>query len=193
MSSPVWFFEPDTQETWAYYHNALSKEECDEIKKIANNKSFEVARLGKESIKDESVRKSELVWLHPSDNLEHIYQKLTDVIVLLNEKFFNFELFGFAESIQFTKYTFPDGKYGKHIDKNKGKLFRKLSIIVQLTNPDEYEGGKVLIHGSGKPDVLPTTQGSLYAFPSYVLHEVTPVTKGERCSLVAWLTGPLFK
>ena len=35
--------------------------------------------------------------------------------------------------------------------------------------------------------------GDLVVFPSYVLHEVTPVTKGERNSLVCWVTGPSFK
>ena len=41
--------------------------------------------------------------------------------------------------------------------------------------------------------MLPKEQGKLILFPSYVLHEVKPVTKGERYSLVAWITGPQFK
>ena len=36
-------------------------------------------------------------------------------------------------------------------------------------------------------------QGTLIIFPSYILHEVKPVTKGERNSLVAWVTGKQFK
>ena len=36
-------------------------------------------------------------------------------------------------------------------------------------------------------------QGTLIMFPSYVLHEVKPVTKGERNSLVTWVTGNQFK
>ncbi len=36
-------------------------------------------------------------------------------------------------------------------------------------------------------------QGTLIVFPSYTLHEVTPVTKGERNSLVTWVTGKPFK
>jgi len=36
-------------------------------------------------------------------------------------------------------------------------------------------------------------QGTLVMFPSYTLHEVMPVTKGERNSLVSWITGPAFK
>ena len=36
-------------------------------------------------------------------------------------------------------------------------------------------------------------QGYVAVFPSYVLHEVTPVTKGTRYSLVSWVTGKSFK
>jgi len=36
-------------------------------------------------------------------------------------------------------------------------------------------------------------QGTLILFPSYTLHEVKPVTKGERNSLVSWVTGKQFK
>jgi PKHD-type hydroxylase len=49
------------------------------------------------------------------------------------------------------------------------------------------------LYETEKPIILPKEQGKLIAFPSYTLHEVKPVTKGERYSLVAWITGPQFK
>jgi predicted 2-oxoglutarate/Fe(II)-dependent dioxygenase YbiX len=39
----------------------------------------------------------------------------------------------------------------------------------------------------------PTHQGSLVAFPSFMTHRVTPVTRGLRWSLVTWLEGPPFR
>jgi predicted 2-oxoglutarate/Fe(II)-dependent dioxygenase YbiX len=42
--------------------------------------------------------------------------------------------------------------------------------------------------------VLPPTEiGSLSVFPSYQLHEVTPVESGIRRALVGWVIGPKFK
>ena len=70
---------------------------------------------------------------------------------------------------------------------------RKLSISVQLTNPEEYEGGELKLYFQDKGTVVDKTQGTLILFPSYVLHEVMPVTKGERNSLVTWVTGKQFK
>ena len=46
---------------------------------------------------------------------------------------------------------------------------------------------------SDTPNVAMKEQGTLTAFPSYVLHEVTPLTKGTRYSLVAWIGGKDFK
>ena len=34
---------------------------------------------------------------------------------------------------------------------------------------------------------------AIIMFPSYVLHQVTPVTRGERFSLVGWVTGKNIK
>jgi PKHD-type hydroxylase len=70
---------------------------------------------------------------------------------------------------------------------------RKLSISIQLTNPEEYEGGELYLYDDDKGTLMDKTQGTLIIFPSYVLHEVTPVTKGERNSLVTWVTGKQFK
>jgi PKHD-type hydroxylase len=70
---------------------------------------------------------------------------------------------------------------------------RKLSLSVQLSEPEDYEGGSLLLYNGEEPMTLPKTRGTGLFFPSYSLHEVTPVTKGIRYSLVAWFLGPRFK
>jgi PKHD-type hydroxylase len=70
---------------------------------------------------------------------------------------------------------------------------RKLSLTIQLSDPFSYNGGELHLFTGNEPTIIPKEQGKLISFPSYVLHEVTPVTKGERYSLVAWITGPQFK
>jgi PKHD-type hydroxylase len=94
-----------------------------------------------------------------------------------------------------------DGKISKIYTKNKnliGKV-RKLSMTINLNAPGEYEGGNLKFdfgpHASGKrfhecEEIRP--QGSIIVFPSYIYHQVTPVTKGTRYSLVLWSVGNPF-
>jgi PKHD-type hydroxylase len=70
---------------------------------------------------------------------------------------------------------------------------RKLSFSVMLTDPEEYEGGELLLKIDSFPITPPNKKGTVIFFPSYVLHEVTPVTKGTRKTLVGWVLGPKFR
>ena len=79
------------------------------------------------------------------------------------------------------------------IDKCKDRIIRKLSLSIQLSDPSSYEGGELVLYVGEEGITVPKEQGKLIAFPSFTLHEVKPVTKGERYSLVAWITGPQFK
>jgi PKHD-type hydroxylase len=69
---------------------------------------------------------------------------------------------------------------------------RKLSLVVQLSSPDEYEGGGLEIMASSEPVQVTKEKGLICAFPSFILHRVTPVTKGTRRTLVIWIAGPDF-
>jgi PKHD-type hydroxylase len=80
-----------------------------------------------------------------------------------------------------------------------GKV-RKLSMTINLNKPGEYEGGNLKFdygpHSEGEryhecTEIRP--QGSIIIFPSFIHHQVTPVTKGTRYSLVLWSVGPPFK
>lgn len=78
--------------------------------------------------------------------------------------------------------------------KTKIEHIRKLSVIVQLSNHNEYEGGNVeIIDESGKPYILPRIKGTICVFDSRSMHKVHPVTKGIRKSLVGWIEGPRWK
>jgi PKHD-type hydroxylase len=185
-----WPLELDTIEHWAYWNNAFSKEECKKIIEIGNKHIFEKATTFGAK---EGYRKSKVAWLYPYEETSWIYRRLTDITNELNNKYFKFQIDGFAEGLQFTHYKAPDGKYSKHIDKGHNSLTRKLSIVVQLSDPKTYKNGDLLIHIDEPGTKIEKEIGKLVMFPSYVLHEVTPVSKGERYSLVAWLTGKPFK
>ena len=100
----------------------------------------------------------------------------------------------FDENIQFTEYDSAyDGYYDWHIDTGGKELSsnRKLSMSVQLSDPSEYEGGELQV--VKETNVLKKNRGSAFIFPSYLLHRVTPVTKGTRYSLVCWISGHPFR
>ena len=184
-----WNFELDQINLYAFWNNAFSKEECQTIINIAKNKGLIKAKTSEES----DVRDSKISWLYPVDGMDWVFRRVTDITLNLNERFFKFNLFGINEGFQFTNYEAPSGKYGKHVDRGMNMPVRKLSISIQLTNPEEYDGGELKLYDGEEETIMSKEQGTLIIFPSYVLHEVMPVTKGERNSLVTWVTGKQFK
>lgn len=188
--SSCWPFKIDSLESYVYWNFAFSLEECEEIIKIGHKNGF---IKGKTKGGDEKkIRKSNISWIYPSKESDFIFRRITDIVMNLNNQFFKFDIYGMIEGLQLTHYKEPDGKYQKHIDRFINGQIRKLSVSIQLSNPNSYEGGELIIH-NGQETILPKEQGNLVMFPSFSLHEVKPVTKGERYSLVAWITGPEFK
>ena len=90
-----------------------------------------------------------------------------------------------AEDLQFAVYNKGD-YYGWHRDSNPTNN-RVLSVTVQLSKTSEYEGGDLVFDYDRHS--MPRVQGTVIIFPSNLYHEVTPVTKGTRYSLVQWFKG----
>jgi len=190
--NPSWSFKFNNCQEWAYWDDLFTAEECKKIIALAEKDGFEdgVVRDGD---LDLSERRSKINWLAPSDETVWIYEKITNAVLTLNSKYFNFDLFGFTEAFQVTKYTAPDGCYDAHVDTVANGIIRKLTAVVQLTHPDEYEGGGLELVYSKNPTPMEKTLGRLVLFPSYVLHRVVPVSSGTRYSMVCWATGAPFK
>tara|TARA_R110000803_G_scaffold197472_2_gene261021 strand:+ start:521 stop:1105 length:585 start_codon:yes stop_codon:yes gene_type:complete len=189
INNPSWNLYLDKVYTYAYWEKAFTKEECKTIIDIAKNKG-----LIKGTTKGKTdARLSKVSWLYSTDDLGWVFKKITDIVLNLNDRFFQFDIFGLNEGLQFTNYKAPSDKYKKHIDRAVDSVIRKLSLSIQLTEPKEYKGGELYLYENEKGILMKKEQGTLILFPSYTLHEVTPVTKGERNSLVSWVTGKQFK
>ena len=189
FNNPSWNLDVDTVHSYAYWEALFTKEECEKIIKIGKKKEFIKATTKSKS----DIRKGKISWLYSTDNLEWLFRKITDVVLDLNKRYFGFDIFSMNEGLQFTNYKAPSDKYGKHVDKALNINVRKLSISIQLSDPKEYEGGELWLYDDEKGMQMKKEQGTLILFPSYTLHEVKPVTKGERNSLVTWVTGKPFK
>ena len=150
---------------------------------------------------DTTVRNSRIVWLKDT----WIYDWISPFIHESNKTLgWNFILSS-VEDIQFTKYK-EKQFYGWHQDgyniPDKPNDLRKISVVIPLVDSESYEGGDLefydcLARPNSKEgysnkvlkDERTRKKGSLIFFPSYVYHQVTPVTKGERLSIVIWYSG----
>jgi PKHD-type hydroxylase len=88
--------------------------------------------------------------------------------------------------------TGVDGRYGAHVDnalmgKGAARLRTDISFTLFLTPPGDYDGGELVIHAGGMTQELKGEVGYLVLYPSGSIHEVKPVTRGERIVCVGWI------
>ena len=204
-------------EWYAFGEGAVDKKTCNKIKNWASKRwetsvvdiskgaTDEERKTGKkgEFKPDSKIRISDIVWCNE--------QWLYDIICPFmqhanNEAGWKYHIKA-AESMQITRYK-KGGFYNFHQDGNGDHLsafdnptnaflhghVRKLSMSVILN--DNFEGGafEFASYAKEKCVITPieTSSGSVIVFPSSVEHRVSPVTRGTRCSLVAWFVGPPF-
>lgn len=184
-------------ENFCVWGEGFTKEECDRIIELGEMAEFEKGRIGDNKL-DEEVRDTDIVWLQPSDETHWIFERMAVLGSRINYDKFQMDLTRF-DGFQYSKYA-VDGHYGWHSDTiiapPHPELHRKISFSVMLTEPEEYEGGELLICHAGnieKPASLKRSKGDVIAFYSHLSHKVAPVTKGERVSLVTWAMGPKAK
>jgi PKHD-type hydroxylase len=101
----------------------------------------------------------------------------------------------FPREASVTRYK-ENGHYVWHhdIDWRWHPCQRKLSISIQLSDSNDYEGGNLEFKDvSIENEEMMRQKGTVIVFPSYLVHRVTPVTKGERKALVSWIEGPSWR
>jgi PKHD-type hydroxylase len=179
--------------TWAWKKDSFDPDERRRIVEMGEALAREPGTVGGDGPGvDEAWRISELSWIPWSPESDWIYQRLADVAQELNERYWQAELAGFAEDLQFTRYDGArQGHYDWHQDVGAGRLsIRKLSLVTLLC--DGFEGGALeLAADRGGP--VPLEPGMTVVFPAYELHRVRPVTAGLRRSLVSWVSGPSWR
>lgn len=184
------------EQGWAFWQDGFSREELQQIVELGEAGELVEAKVGGEVV-DTHIRDSTISWIHPTPQSSWLYKKLSVICRDINKEFFGFDINGVL-SFQYTVYNASNGPkfYDWHVDRmGKGNGFnipRKLSLTLQLSDPQEYEGGEIWLNGLYKI-CAPKQQGHVIAFPATTLHRVTPITAGVRKSLVAWYTGPDFR
>ncbi len=172
---------------------ALSAGDCATAVGLAEGHGLRAGRLVGEVASD--LRRAELAWVDDLPGAGWIMDRMVQVVGQAN-RVFGFAVDDFAESAQIARYGAEgQGHFGWHSDIGHGALAarRKLTIVVQLSDPQAYSGGQLELQPDSNVRVAVAAQGSATIFPSFVLHRVTPVTAGVRWSLTLWAHGPAFR
>lgn len=201
-----------------YYvkNNFLNDSEIDKIKELSSFIEPENGQIGTDCCdhknndlnshiknvgvgKNESIRKSILRWIQLDDDTNWLYKKIILSVKEVNSVNFDYIL-TFIEMLQFTEYNeHQGGMYKKHNDcgssddMSNSVDIRKLSFSIQLSDDNDYVGGDLILYNKENENqckIMDRKKGSIIFFCSDIEHEVTPVTKGTRYSLVGWVNGP---
>jgi PKHD-type hydroxylase len=190
----MWYLNYKPFENWAFVDKFLTAEECQQIKDLADNLNIVSGTIGNSGETNEDYRNSTIRWLDAKEKeCKCSHQKLTDAINRVNQQFWNFDL-DYIETLQYSEYHAPSGKYEGHMDITFGGLHnRKLSFSVQLDDSETYKGGDLQLLDGREFFDTKREQGTLIVFPSFLVHRVTLTKEGTRRSLVGWVCGPNFK
>jgi PKHD-type hydroxylase len=181
-------------QNYYWYQNAFSKEHLAKLEQQISTIPFEEAiTFGGKS----EIRRSKIKWLHQTPEFEWLYELITKLAIEANDAVWKFNITACLEAIQYTEYYADDlGHYEWHQD--IGPSFdasrRKVSVTIQLSDSDAYDGGDLQIwKGGTEIQTCPRGAGVGVIFPSYMMHRVTDVTRGTRKSLVLWIGGEHYK
>ena len=188
-----------------FYEGVVSPEICNRLVARFDESNYEAGTVGGHEIGrvDKEVRNADRQWAPKLDLVECI---LTRFIMRANqEALWNFDITE-PEQVQIGRYR-ENQFYKQHMDCYiKGADIiatspesavvvpllsqRKISASLLLNDESEYEGGDLVILGE---KVEAKKQGTIVVFPSFMAHQVTPVTRGVRYSAVCWMAGPKWK
>jgi len=188
-------FEHDKASTSVHIiENFFTKEECEVIVDFCSKKIKQIAEIGNNQI-NKKIRKNKLTWINQQDlSLGWVVKKIAGALKDINDKTYQFDIYGLTEDIQFTEYSEIEDHYDWHFDSGPFTQVRKISMVIQLSDPKDYEGCELeIINAPTSENNRTKNQGALLVFPSYIAHRVTGLKSGKRYSLVVWAGGPNFK
>jgi len=180
-------------EPFAWWEGAFTEEQLNWLQNKAKEANVEAQVGGSSGVTDQKIRRAKLNWLTNNEENIWVFNILSHVVSNINASYYNFNLVGFGEELQLVHYHSDNqGTYHWHQDFGEG-ISRKLSLVLQLSDPNEYEGGELQLLNNKNPTSIKKQRGHITIFPAWTLHQVTPVIKGSRQSLVAWVSGEPFR
>ena len=186
---------------WTGENKFLSLPEIETVIKAGDALELRAGTVGNggnqnESRLDEDYRCVETGALN---NIDWLYERIISRVKWANDAQYRFTLNGIAEPVGYLRYTTKSetqkvaGHYDWHQDFGGGPhANRKLSLIIQLTDPSEYDGCRLTLFNDGEWEVPYVEAGDAIMFPSWTPHRVSDIERGVRRALVVWIAGPQF-
>jgi PKHD-type hydroxylase len=167
----------------------FSADECDLIIKSCLEDLWLPSRV----VGEDSLHKSKRQKLRgepdgfPFDNIRTVTKQANDEI-------YDFRLLGIIDQDfpQIFRYETGD-YYDLHIDLSPMATTRKISFIVNLSDPTTYEGGNIEFLNTDTSDANLNEQGSILIFPSFLPYKISEVTKGHKDIIVGCIHGAVFR
>lgn len=175
--------------------NAFTEEELEQILFMSDLQGDPAqGRIGEGggATTDETIRDTDISWVHPDQNTEWLFKRYGEIIPKVNYDHFLLDIDGF-DAFQFSEYGIGQ-HYTWHSDTGAiwEEYIRKISCVLFLDDPDSYEGGEIEIVINGnieEPKILKPNKGDIVFFGSHFPHRVAPVISGTRRTLVCWVMG----
>lgn len=173
--------------------DGFTPEEIEKLIFIEKLLDFKKGEVGGGEVNEH--RNSNIAWLQPDNNTSWVFDRVSYLVSRANYDLFLSDIVC-VPSIQYTKYdSVTEQHYDWHVDEFSAykNTQRKISGVVLLTDPEEYEGGELEVIHNGNPNEsvkLKPKAGEVVFFASSMPHKVHPVTGGIRKSLVFWAEGP---
>ena len=183
-----------------YFPQVFSNEEISNLDQlVTQNYKFQKGQVGNielDTLDSTVYNNRDIAYLPPDNNTKGLYEKLEKLVIQANEELFNFSITQVTDLIHYVIYPENGGHLDWHMDIGKFQVNRrKLALTVQLSDPSEYDGGEFEIWFGGKEKFItvPRQKGDVIIFPTFLMHRIKPITRGQRKALVFWTGGEPFK
>jgi PKHD-type hydroxylase len=187
---------------WCYFKSHFPADYCERLVELALSRPPQEAKIGTDNgIKEDTeFRRSSLWFVNQGDpELGYLFDELWKLAIRANHDWFNIHI-SKIDYYQIAEYDSANqGEYKTHHDifymNGDPYYHRKLSCVIQLSDPKSYEGGDLSFDQvTAYPNAEELReQGTVIFFPSFVRHAAAPVTSGKRYSVAAWFDGPKWR
>jgi PKHD-type hydroxylase len=186
---------------WCYFKSYFTPEKCDKILREGLKLPPHSATIGvQNALANSNFRRSQIRWIQSTNkDFFWLFDEMWKLALTANDDWFKFHITKITY-IQLAEYDAAyQGEYKKHHDvfwmNNDPDYHRKLTAVVQLTDPSTYEGGDFemydLTEYPNKQEIR--ERGTVIFMPSFITHAALPVTSGVRYSLACWFDGPKWR
>ena len=184
---------------WCFFESQISNEMCDRILEEGLQLPSQDPQIGTNtSYEDSEFRRGKIRFIQ-AGTMPWLFGEMWRLALWANHDWFGFHI-AKLDYMQLAEYdSKTQDEYKTHQDTyfmTNNEYDRKLSAVIQLTDPSEYEGGdfEIFCHESPSPDpVKIKKRGSVIFMPSFMQHRAAPVTSGVRHSVACWFQGPHWR